>query len=144
VRRVVCGSPEYFEKHGVPETPEDLRHHRIVEAATVTLGNDWRFGRDQGHVVKVFPRLSVSAVAAAVQVARDGWGLTRALSYQVGPDLQSGALKAVLVEYEPAPLPVHLVHYEGRRASVKLRRFLDLAHKRLRVSPALSGSLESS
>ena len=28
VRRVVCGSPAYFEKHGAPADPSDLNHHR--------------------------------------------------------------------------------------------------------------------
>ena len=138
VRRVICGSPEYFEKHGLPQTPEDLARHRIVAAATVTPSDDWRFGKAQDRVVKIHPRLSVTSVATATSLARSGWGLTRALSYQVGPDLQSGTLQTVLEDYEPEHLPVHLVHYEGRRVSVKIRRFLDLARDRLRQSPALN------
>lgn len=138
VRHVICGSPTYFERCGIPQTPEDLAKHRIVSTSTVTSRNEWRFGPDQSQIVKLVPRMSVTSVAAAVSVAREGWGLTRALSYQVGPDLESGRLQTVLVDDEPEALPVHLVHYEGRRASIKVRSFLDLARDRLRQVSALN------
>ena len=137
VRRVICGAPDYFEKYGVPQTPDDLINHKIV-AAAMTSSNEWRFGKMQDIIAKVSPRLSVTSVATATSLARSGWGLTRALSYQVGPDLQSGALQTVLEDFEPEHLPVHLVHYEGRRVSIKVRSFLDLARDRLRQSPVLN------
>lgn len=34
VRRVVCGSPGYFERHGVPLTPADLKQHRVVASTS--------------------------------------------------------------------------------------------------------------
>ena len=67
-----------------------------------------------------------------------GFGLTRLLSYQVAEQLRDGLLKTVLAEFEPAPLPVHLVHREGRHPSQKARAFLDLALERLRANPALN------
>ena len=73
-------------------------------------------------------------MAAAVS----GFGLTRLLSYQVAEQLRDGQLKTVLSNFEPAALPVHLVHREGRHASQKARAFLDLALERLRANPALS------
>ena len=78
------------------------------------------------------PRLSVSNVGAGLALARAVWGLTRALSYQIGPDLQSGDLQTVLEPFEPEILPVHLVHQEGRRVTAKLRCFLEFARERLR------------
>lgn len=138
VRQVICGSPAYFAEHGAPHTPDDLAQHRIVETPSATLSSEWRLGRAQDIVTQVKPRLATTSVAAAVSLARSGWGLTRALSYQIGPDLQSGHLKCVLEDYEPEHLPIHLVHYEGRRASVKVRSFLDLARDRLRQEPSLN------
>lgn len=138
VRRVICGSPAYFAEHGLPQTPDDLAKHRIVEAPATTPSSEWRFGKKQDIVARVAPRLATTSVASAVALATSGWGLTRVLSYQVGPDLQSGALKTVLEDYEPEHLPIHLVHYEGRRVSLKLRSFLDLAKERLRHEPSLN------
>lgn len=138
VRRVVCGAPAYFHKHGVPQSPEHLRDHQIVAAAPVSPMADWRFGAEMQDVIRVAPRLSVSSVAAGIAVARQGWGLTRVLSYQIGPDLEVGDLQTVLEEFEPDPLPIHLVHVEGRRAAAKVRAFIDFAKDRLRAVPVLN------
>ncbi|WP_282603131.1 LysR family transcriptional regulator [Paracoccus sp. PARArs4] len=138
VRRVVCASPGYLARHGTPRTPEDLARHRIAAAAPVSPLVEWRFGGDPAQVIRMRPRLRLSSVAAAIEVARQGWGLTRVLSYQVGPDLQAGRLCAVLTDHEPEPLPIHLVHPEGRRAPAKVRSFIDLATERLRALPVLA------
>ncbi|MBY6163861.1 LysR family transcriptional regulator [Mameliella alba] len=137
VRRIVCGAPGYFETHGPPQDPADLIRHQIAVAAPVSPVTEWRFGRDQSQVVRVTPRLRLSSVAAAISVAREGWGLTRVLSYQVGPDLIDGRLQSVLEDFEPEPLPIHLVHVEGRRAPAKVRSFIDLAKARLRAVAVL-------
>lgn len=139
VRRVLCGSPGYLKTHGVPRTPADLRAHRIVRISSVSPSDDWRFGHDLQHEVRVDARLVVSSVAAGIAVARQGWGLCRVLSYQIGPDLERGTLQTVLEDYEPGPLPVHLVHVEGRRAAAKVRSFLDFAAERLRSVAVLRG-----
>ncbi|KAA0020299.1 LysR family transcriptional regulator [Salinicola corii] len=132
VRRVICGSPDYFATRGRPQAPSDLLSHRVVASGSTPPLNEWRLGQDGAHGVRVHPRLTVSSLAAAIDTARRGWGLCRVLSYQVGPDLESGTLQTVLEEHEPAPLPVHLVHVEGRRAAAKVRAFIDFAAPRLR------------
>lgn len=138
VRRVVCGAPEYFQHHGAPQALEQLREHQIVAASPVSPASDWRFGRDMQDVLRVKPRLVVSSVAAGIAVARRGWGLTRVLSYQIGPDLQAGKLQTILEDHEPEPLPIHLVHIEGRRAAAKVRAFIDFAKDRLRAVSVLN------
>lgn len=139
VRRVVCATPDYFKAHGVPQTPADLAHHKIISIGGITPSSEWRFGQDQAEMVRLKPRLVVSSVGAALDLAREGWGVTRALSYQVAPDLQAGLLQTVLERFEPEPAPVHLVHQEGRRVTAKLRCFLDFAQDRLRRLPVLNG-----
>lgn len=138
VRRVICGAPPYFERHGIPQTPADLLSHQIVSAAPVSPVSEWRFGADGQNVVRLKPRLTLSSVAAGIAVARQGWGLCRVLSYQIGPDLEKGALQLVLEDYEPDPLPIHLVHVEGRRAPAKIRSFIDFAKDRLRSVSVLN------
>ena len=66
-----------------------------------------------------------------------GLGITRLLSYQVATHLRSGALQVLLEDFEATPLPVHVVHHEGRRATQKVRAFVDLAVDTLRADPAL-------
>lgn len=138
VRRVVCGAPAYFEKHGVPKHPSDLQKHQIIVSTTSWASLDWRFGGAQKPVVRIAPRLSFSTYGAVMKATLLGWGLSRPLSYQIGQALMEGDLQTILPEFEEDPLPVHVVHPEGRRASAKVRAFVDLAVDRLRANRTIN------
>lgn len=135
VRRVVCAGAAYLSQNGLPRSPADLVEHRIIAARSVTASNEWKFA--DGKTVRVRPRVSFSSIPAAISAAKADWGLTRVLSYQIGPDIDAGDLKVVLSEFEPKPLPIHIVHAEGRNVSAKVRAFVDLAAARLRGNPFL-------
>jgi len=138
VRRVICAAPSYLERHGGPRAPEDLHRHVIVAAAAVTPAAEWRLTMGGAErVVRLSPRLTTTTNDAAIAAALEGFGLTQLLSYQVAALIANGELVQVLAECEGPPLPVHVVHREGRHASRKVRAFLDLAIERLRGNPAL-------
>lgn len=138
VRRVICGSPAYFEQAGLPQHPFDLAHHRIIAATSAWTSLEWRFGTNSEIAVQVKPALFCNANEPAIGAARSGWGLTRALSYQVGPDLMAGNLQIVLEDFEQQPLPVQIVHPEGRNAPAKVRAFIDFACDRLRANRVIN------
>jgi DNA-binding transcriptional LysR family regulator len=139
VRRVICAAPAYLAQHGTPRTPADLQAHQIVSANAVTPAAEWRLV-DQGApcVVKVQARLTTTTNDSAVAAVVGGFGLTRLLSYQVAEHLRDGSLQAVLSEYEPTILPVHVLHREGRQGSQRVRALLDMAIESLRANPALN------
>ena len=134
VRRVVCAAPQYVARYGVPATPRDLGHHSVVACTAVTpIPNHWSFHGPGGATsATVSPRLVVNTTAAAVAAALDGLGLTCVLSYQTEPHASAGRLRTVLVEYEPPPAPIHIVHPEGRYLPTKVRLFLDHVAEGLR------------
>lgn len=134
VRRVICGAPEYFEREGTPREPADLLKHRIVAATSAWTSLEWRFGDQHKTSVHVRPAIFCNSNEGSISAARSGWGLTRVLSYQIGPDLNDGRLQIVLEDHEEPPLPVHVVHPEGRNASAKVRAFVDFAVARLRAN----------
>jgi DNA-binding transcriptional LysR family regulator len=136
VRRVICGAPAYFEAHGVPLTPADLKAHRIAAATSAWASPEWRFAGDQRITVE--PALQCNTNDAAIDAAIAGWGLTRVLHYQIGPDLVAGRLQIVLGDQEEPPLPIHVLHPEGRHAPAKVRAFVDLATSRLRANRLLN------
>lgn len=138
VRRVVCGSPAYFEERGVPRDPADLASHSIVAPTSAWASLEWRFGRDQKTSVTIHPRLFCNTNETAMSAALHGWGLTRLLSYQIGPALRDGRLRTVLSEFEEEPLPIHVVHPEGRHASAKVRSFVDFIVERFRANPMIN------
>jgi DNA-binding transcriptional LysR family regulator len=132
VRRVVCGSPAYFERHRPPQIPQDLRSHIIVASTGSSAPLDWHFS--DGANVTLNPRLYCNTMEASISAAVGGWGLVRALSYQIEPALAEQRLVAVLKTYEEEPLPIHIVHTEGRHVSAKTRAFIDFAVERIRAA----------
>ena len=139
VRRVMVAAPRYLQQHGTPLHPRDLQSHRLVAPTGATSALDWKFyAHGKSISVRVAPRLTVTTNEAAIEAVREGWGMTRLLSYQVAPYLKRGTLKTVLGKFEPPALPVQVVHLEGRRPTAKVRAFIDLVVKRLRADPALN------
>lgn len=139
VRRVLVAAPAYLQAHGVPQRPEALAEHCIVFASGVTPMPEWRFN-DGGKPLlqRLHARMRTTSNDSAIAAAVAGLGITRLLSYQVAAHLQTGALQIVLEEFEPAPVPVHVVHHEGRRATQKVRSFIDLAVDTLRADATLN------
>lgn len=139
VRRVMVAAPAYLEKHGIPETPEDLTRHRLVASSGIAPTNDWVFqSSGEKLTVRVQPSIVANTNDGALEAARLGYGLTQLLSYQVAAQLATGELQTVLSAYEGNDLPVHVIHREGRHGSAKVRSFVDLAVDRLRADKALS------
>lgn len=139
VRRALFASPGYLRDHGTPRHPSDLTAHRLVEAAAANSLTNWDF-RDNGTplTVRLSPRLKMNTNDAVRDVVANGWGISRLLSYQIAPLVADGTLVEILTDFEPPPLPVHVVHQEGRQVSAKVRAFVDFMVERLRLDPALS------
>lgn len=138
IRRVVCASPIYLAANGTPQTPEQLRQHKIIHSSADARLPEWRFS-DAGEIshISFQPRLSCSTNQSAINAARYHGGLTRCMSYQIHDLLASGQLQTVLTTYELPTLPVHVVYREGRKAAARVRSFVDFAVGRLREHPAL-------
>lgn len=136
IRRVVCASSAYLAARGVPAEPSELRSHSIVQSTTVEPSTNWMFGREKTVRISLSPRLKCNQNSAAIRAAELGGGLTRVMSYQIGEEVRTGKLEIVLAEYEPAPLPVHLVFVEGRNAEAKIQSFVELASARLQADLA--------
>jgi DNA-binding transcriptional LysR family regulator len=134
VRMVVCGSPAYLAKHGVPSRPQDLAAHDCIGFDVLESRRAWVFGSGKSALsVPVVSRLAVNTAEAAIDAAALGVGLVRVLSYQVAEAVTNGALSVVLQDYESAPLPVSLVHKGQAPLPLKLRAFLDFAAPRLKA-----------
>jgi DNA-binding transcriptional LysR family regulator len=128
VRRVTVASPAYLERRGTPDTPAALAGHELIMSTAVRNLAEWRYRTDgREHVVRYNPRLRINDTEAMLEAARDGFGIARALSYQVAPDLDAGRLVRVLPDYEPDGVPVHLVLRSSRHMPPRLRAFVDFA-----------------
>ncbi|MBR9884554.1 MAG: LysR family transcriptional regulator [Oceanospirillales bacterium] len=139
VCRLLCASPDYLKRRGEPLHPDDLADHEIIQSSTVEPSTAWQFESPRGRLsVKLSPRLCCSQNGAAITAVKQGFGITRLMSYQVGEELMNGSLVRILTEYEPEPLPVSIVYLEGRQANAKIRSFIDLAVARLKENPFIN------
>jgi DNA-binding transcriptional LysR family regulator len=132
VRYVTCASPAYLARSGVPETPKALAGHRCISFNTFSNAERWSFSGRKTEIVAVEPRLIVNAADAAIDAAKAGLGVVRVLSYQADPSLADGSLRLLLEDFEPAAIPVSLIHREDRLPQVKVQSFAQLAVPRLR------------
>ena len=129
IRQVICGSPDYLAHYGEPEKPQDLTRHSLIGRGP----KEWQFGKDNSIGVPVNARLVCNTNDAAIAAAVAGWGLSRFQSYQVAPHIQARRLKVVLADYERDPVPIHILHTEGRMVSARVRAFVDFAAERFRA-----------
>ena len=134
VRRVICASPAYLAARGVPASVDELAHHDCITFDVLASKPAWVFKGAKGEQsVPVRSRFAVNTAEAAIDGAKAGVGLVRVLSYQVAEALRCQTLQAVLVQHEPQPLPVSLVHKGQAPLPLKLRAFLDFVAPRLRA-----------
>lgn len=134
VRRVTCASPAYLKKHGTPRTPKELGEHRCFVFSAERSAPIWAY-QQRGKALAYRPRATLLANASEVgiEAAVAGAGITRALSYMVAAHVHAGRLRVILEDYEPEPIPIHVMYREGRRAPARVRAFVDFAVTRLRA-----------
>ena len=123
---VVCGSPDYLAKQGVPKTPDDLLSHSCLVNWAIPPRHKWQFKTDSGlKIVNVSGRLQANAAHSTRIAALNGLGLVMLPTYVVGGDIEKGLLKVVLEEYPLIPMDIHAVYPHRRYLSTKVRSFLD-------------------
>ncbi len=138
VRSVVVASPAYLKKHGTPRAPADLAEHTAFVFSEDRVAPAWTFERGKERLsARPKTRLVVNNSEVGIAAALDGAGLTRALSYMVAAEVKAGKLRVILRDFEREPIPIHVIHREGRHAAARVRAFVDFAVEQLRKNPLL-------
>ena len=139
IRIVVCGSPSYLKARGRPKHISDLVKHECITIDDRTMPSSWKFVRgSRARVAPIRSRLCVNTSEAAVLASINGAGLTRVMSYKMDAAKRAGKLAIVLDEFEPEPLPVHIMYAPRKPVPLKLRAFLNWITPRLKARLALA------
>ncbi len=126
-RRVVVASPRYLAQRDKLRSPRDLNSHDIVSFTAISSVPEWRFSSGQREERVTFtPRFATNSADAAISHVVRGGGVTMVLAYQVIDLVRAGKLSVVLSDFEPPPLPIHIVHPSARLLSANVRAFVDL------------------
>ncbi len=125
-RIAICGAPDYFKRHGVPQKPADLAHHNCLTYSYAANGDDWKLtGPDGTHSVKVAGSLRATNGDMVKLAALGGVGVMRQPRFLVGEDLRAGRLVEVLREYQSGELGIYAVYPSRKHLSAKVRSFID-------------------
>lgn len=125
--QVVVASPQYLQRHGTPQVPEDLLRHNCLRFNFRRAEPDWPFIRD-GNVfsLKISGNIECSSGEALAQLARVGAGIARIGEFSVAEDLQRGDLVPLLEAWNPGDFePIHAVFVGGAAMPTRVRVFVD-------------------
>jgi len=131
---VTCASPIYLADHGVPETPDDLRGHRLLALSPAGGGSpEWNFTAPYtARRLKLHFAMQFNAAEATIIGAAAGLGITRSADLLVAEYIGRGELKLVLDKYAVPGPPISLVYPSAGHQSPKVRVFSDFAADLLR------------
>ncbi|MEO5696118.1 MAG: LysR family transcriptional regulator [Burkholderiaceae bacterium] len=136
VRRVVCATPAYFERFGIPVAPMDLQRHNCLHHTQFGVRGHWRLhGKEGQTIVPISGSLCINDDDTLAQAVRAGAGVALLPTFIIGGDLQSGRLKAVLPDYVPVERRIYAVRLPNRTLPIKVRAFIDFLRERFTPVP---------
>jgi len=139
-RRVTVASAEYFHDRPTPKTPEDLSEHNCIVYTRLTTGNEWHFQLPTGGTAQITVKgnLQVDSSTAIREAVLSGLGIAVCPVWLLGDLIQSDRLTVILQDYQPTPLPIHMVYRRGRFIPAKVRCFIDYFANEFKLNPWVS------
>jgi DNA-binding transcriptional LysR family regulator len=128
LEQINCGSQDYLERHGRPQTLADLSRHFAVNYFSSQSGRDldWEYREDgKDNFVSMRSRISVSSSEAYVAACVAGLGLIQAPRLSMETLLETGAIEEILPKWRPAALPISVVYSHNKHLSPRIRVFVD-------------------
>lgn len=132
LHRVICASPAYLKKHGVPKSPEDLSHHNCVSISGAPQLRRWPFdtvdtsnGQNGIRSVDVTGNVSANNAETLLQLAATGVGIIRLSDVIVAESIRAGSLVPLLMDvHHVEPLPLSAVYPHGKHKSPRVAAFV--------------------
>lgn len=126
-RRLICASPGYLTRHGVPKKPSDLAVHNCIG---IRQGDEaygiWHLSAGQkSETIKVRGALSTNDGEIAVNWALAGHGLLMRAEWDVAKYLQSGRLSTVLDDWQTPPADIFAVYPQRLQTAARVKAFVD-------------------
>ena len=126
IRFMICASPEYLEQAGLPETPQDLKNHKILQYAS-DQNQGWFFVDSEGkqNSVNLESKLIANNGDFLMKMAIEGHGVLFSPTFIVWQAIAEGQLKPILTDYQLRELNAYVIYPQTRFLSQKARVFID-------------------
>lgn len=122
-RYILCASPAYLKKYGIPKNPSELSHHHYITHSMRKPNNVIAFKNNKE--VYIDPMLSLNDCHAMRECAILGMGIVMLHNYIVTDAIKKGELIEVLGEFQEQEKSVYLYYQSSRYVQPKIRRFID-------------------
>ena len=144
IRNVICSSPDYWEEHGRPERPEDLRRHQWLRYTNLRQ-RSWPWVAPDGSKgsVTVPVRLTANNGEYLALAARAGFGVVRMPTFIVCGGIESGQLEPVLTDFHWGDMGAYAVYPPTRHLSHRVRVLIDFLVERFGDEPYWDECLKS-
>lgn len=126
-RMVVCASPAYVERHGMPRKPEDLRRAQRLAFSEAVSAGDWTLldAKNRAHLIDGPCRMAANNTQMLLAAALAGAGIAYGPTFVFGEHLRRGELVVLLPDYHTASLTIQAVYPSAQRIPLKVRQFVD-------------------
>lgn len=137
LQRVICASPTYLARHGIPMTPDDLRDHNCIAINASNKLNQWPFRTAKGRrILPVSGNVIANNAETVLQLGLAGVGIVCLGDNIVGDEIRRGNLIPILTAtHWVEPLPLHAVYPQGRHRSPKVGAMLDFLVEQFAGAP---------
>jgi DNA-binding transcriptional LysR family regulator len=123
---VLCASPDYLQRHGVPKTLADLTRHNFIEYSGVSAQELVTAANAGSAPLRLTGNMVVNHLEALRVVVLQGAAIALLGTEVVGDDIAAGRLVPLLVDVlPPRELPIHVMYASRRHVSAKVRSFVD-------------------
>jgi len=136
-RRLLVAAPDYLERHGTPQTAEELSLHNCILFNLLADFDTWVFDAGQYHV-QVKGNVRSNNSEAIRQMVLSGLGISLAPSWLYRRDIALGRVVQLLPTLTPSALPIHALLPANRRQSARVRAFVDYLAEGFRADADLS------
>lgn len=126
IRNVICASPAYWDEHGRPAHPDDLKQHQSLRY-TLVPHRSWHYTAKDGNrgSVTLPSRISANNGAYLSEVAASGAGVVRMPLFVVYKLIESKALEPVLLDYQWGDLSAWAVYPKTRHLPYRVRALIE-------------------
>lgn len=115
-------SPSYLDKHGTPNTPDELSNHNCI---SLSFWRKWAFfANREGYLIDVKGSVSYPQNDLLRKSALLHQGIINVPDYVVDEDVSEGKLTAILSNYVAEPKQVYMLYPQRTVQPAKVRAFV--------------------
>jgi DNA-binding transcriptional LysR family regulator len=130
VARYVLASTEYLNRHGTPETPQDLTRHDCLIFTHGASAAHWPFeSKDGNFTIPVTGRFRSDSGEGVREAVISGYGIGLLPAWYFRDEIANGSVQILLRGWNIPGAPVHLIYPSRRHLSPRVRVVMDFLHE---------------